>query len=492
MSVPGKLRRAAARGVAIARKARDLFPLTAKGVLLLGGSALALARYGLAKIDLLLLVIGAVGLGASALALVVVVAAAIVLFFSMRRLPEGAPITLTTGVPTRTGLTIRDAWFVPLLTIEWTWRAPDAEVRTDTEKGRVREWIRPRRRALATSVVRRFTVRDAWGLAEISFEREEPRDVRVVPAIGNLRNVPVVRALAGGDDFYDPLGSPQGDRADMRAYGPGDPVRLILWKVYAKSRDLVIRTPERARSPAQKTVAYVVAGPGDEPAAGAARAAVIGGSLGLSWRLGADGCDADATTASSADELFARSGNATPDQGGEGLAAFLARASAENGRASSRAVVFVPPRPGPWLERVIAAARAARPAGGAPPGMEILVCTDGVANEPPRPWWSRLLTAPPPFDAARAAQRDLSAVTTALSAAHVPVALVDRAAGRVYQDAFRRMAPASAQAKAPPPKIAAPPGSPAQASAAPAATSTSVPPPPGSPPAPPPTRTEAA
>ena len=460
MSVPAKLRRAWKKVAAAARKARDVFPLTAKGALLAGGSALALARYGLAKVDLLLLVVGGVGLGVSAIALLVVVPAALVLMLSLRRQPEGAPITLTTGVPTRTGFSIRSVWFVPLLTIEWTWETPDAEVRTDSEKGRTREWIRPRRRALVTEVVRRFKVRDAWGIAEVSFVRREPRNVRVVPAIGSLRNVPVVRALAGGDDFYDPLGSPQGDRADMRAYGPGDPVRLIVWKVYAKSRDLVVRTPERARSPTQKTVAFVVSGPGDEPAAGAARAAVVNGALGQSWRLGADGCDTDATTADGAEELFARSGNCDVERGGEGLATFLARAAAENGRGSTRAVVFVPPRPGAWIDRVIAAARAARPSAGSPSNLEILVCTDGVANEPPRSLWARLFTAPPPFDAARAAQRDLSAVTTALGAAHVPVALVDRAAGRVYHDAFRRQPaaatmPAAAGGKALPGAIAA-------------------------------------
>lgn len=442
MSVRSKLRRASSKAATAFRKARAGFPLTLKGVLLAGGSALVLARYGLAKIDLLLLVVGGVGLAIAALAVLVVVPAALVLMLALRRPPEGDPITLTTGVPTRTGFSIRDVWFVPLLTIEWTWLVPDAEVRTDTEKGRRREWIRPRRRALLTEVVRRFVVRDAWGIAEISFTRKEPRNVRVVPAIGALKNVPVVRALAGGDDFYDPLGAPQGDRADMRAYGPGDPVRLIVWKVYAKSRDLVVRTPERARSPTQKTVAFVVAGPGDEPAAGAARAAVVNGALGQSWRLGADACDTDATTSAAAEELFAKSGNAELDRGGEGLSAFLARAAGESGRgAAARAVVFVPPRPGPWIERVVAAARAARPSAGAPSNLEILVCTDGVATEPPRSWWSRLLTAPPPFDEARAAQRDLSAVTTALGAAHVPVSLVDRAAGKVFGDAFRRMQP---------------------------------------------------
>jgi len=444
MAVPITLRRAGKKIASALRTARNVFPLTVKGVLLLGGSGLALKWYGLAHIDLLLLVVGGVGLALGALAFLVVTPAAIVLFLSQRRPVEGLPLTLTTGFAARTGFTLRSVWFVPLLAIEWTWETPDAEVRTDSEQGRRREWIQPRRRALLDHVTRRFTVGDAWGLAKVSFARSEPRSVRIVPFVGALRGVPVVRALAGGDDFYDPLGAPQGDRADMRAYGPGDPVRLILWKVFAKSRALMVRTPERARSPTQKTVAYVVAGPGDEAAAGAARAAVQNGALGRAWRLGADGCDTDATTLEAAEELFARSGNAALERGGEGLAPFLDRVAGEGaGRAAARAVVFVPARPGPWMAHVVAAARSqkkAAGASGASSGIEILVCTDGVANEPVRSLWARLLTAPPPFDSARAAQRDLTAVTTALGAAHVPIVLIDRAAGRVYHNAFRRMA----------------------------------------------------
>jgi hypothetical protein len=99
----------------------------------------------------------------------------------------------------------------------------------------------------------------------------------------------------------------------------------------------------------------------------------------------------------------------------------------------------VPARPGPWVEKVVAAARAQKGAAGSPSGVEILVCTDGVVNEAPRSWWSRVLTAPAPFDSARAAQRELTKVTDALGAARVPVSLVDRASGRVFQNAFRRM-----------------------------------------------------
>src|SRR5262249_4155505 len=155
-----------------------------------------------------------------ALALLVITPAAIALAIALRNPPEGEALALQTGMPMPTGFSLRNPWFLPLLIVEWTWEAPDAEVRVKVEGGRRHEWIAPRRRALVEQVTRRITVRDVWGFAHVSFTRKEPRKVRVVPFVGALRNVPVVRALSGGDDFYDPLGAPQGDRADMRAYGP--------------------------------------------------------------------------------------------------------------------------------------------------------------------------------------------------------------------------------------------------------------------------------
>ena len=87
-------------------------------------------------------------------------------------------------------------------------------------------------------------------------------------------------------------------------------------------------------------------------------------------------------------------------------------------------------------------------------------------NEAPRSFWSRLLAAPPPFDTARAAQKELQKVTNALGAAHVPVSLVDRTADRVYQNAFRRVATTIA-AKGPVKAAGAPAATPAGVSALP-------------------------
>jgi len=244
----------------------------------------------------------------------------------------------------------------------------------------------------------------------------------------------------------------------MRAYAPGDPVRLVLWKVYARSRALVVRTPERARSPTRKTVAYVVAGPGDEAAAGAARAAMQSGAFGEAWWIGADGCDTDATTREGAEELLARSGNTAPEAGGSGLAAFLARRAGEAGSGGgARTVLFVPARPGPWVARVLEVLRR-QPRAAGPHPMSVLLCTDGIVHEPPPRWWRRwLLTAAAPADPAAASQRALAEVARALAAGRAPMSLVDRAIGRVYHHALGRVADAP---EAPAVSVSGPPGVP--------------------------------
>ena len=120
-------------------------------------------------------------------------------------------------------------------------------------------------------IVRRIEISDAFGLAKVALRATEERAVRSLPSVGALKQMSVVRSIASGEDMPFPGGQPEGERADLRRYVPGDPVRFVLWKVFAKSRQLVVRTPEQAISPARQTYAYVVAAEADEPAAGTAR-----------------------------------------------------------------------------------------------------------------------------------------------------------------------------------------------------------------------------
>jgi Protein of unknown function DUF58 len=431
----------AARLGPILRRVLDAFPITPAGLVVLGGAGISLGYYGLARIDLLLLVVGVVGLGLGAAAFLAVLLGVLVVRIRLRKGQGSDPLQLESGVPARTGFALGRLRAIPLVKLEWSWIAPAATVRARKEGGLLREEIVPLRRGLGERVVRRVVVSDAFGLCRVAFRSAEARSVRVIPGTGALRSVHVVRSIAAGEDTYDPAGSPEGERVDTRGYAPGDPMRFVLWKVYARSRQLVVRTPERAYSVARETLAYLVAGEGDEAAAGAARVAVEAGALGPTWVLGADGDARDARTVPEALDLLARSAAATPEEHGAGLGAFLKR----NVRgAAGRAVIFVPARPGPWIARVVAAIRA-RPqvsvAGSARRApLDVVVCSDGVDWDTSRSLLARLAFAgvkiPP--GSARASAADLTAVLAGLAPANARVLLVDRVTGRAHAESSRR------------------------------------------------------
>jgi len=108
------------------------------------------------------------------------------------------------------------------------------------------------------------------------------------------------------------------------------------------------------------------------------------------------------------------------------LGAFLGRVSKG---AGTRAVVFVPARPGPWIQRVAAAARGP---GGAYPRVDFVVCTDGIGERQHRSRLARAALSPPEEkQIVEALQEDLIAVVDALAQTGANVLVVDRPGGRL-------------------------------------------------------------
>ncbi|MBT3218404.1 MAG: DUF58 domain-containing protein [Proteobacteria bacterium] len=240
-----------------------------------------------------------------------------------------------------------------------------------------------------------------------------------------MENIHVVQGMAGGNALAHPEGSPTGDRMDMRRYGQGDPIRYVLWKVFAKSRVLMVRTPERAFSPAQQTVAFLVAAPGDQAAAGTTRVAISGGALGSDWLLGTDGCEGTARTHLAAMDLIVRSAATVEGNGGSGLSAFLHEAP----HGVRRAMVFVPGRPGPWLDKVV---RAARAHGNKE--LEFLICTDGIERKQLlKPVYRVLMRgAPPEVNRGPTSRAELASVVKSLGRCSSRIMVVDRKTGTLF------------------------------------------------------------
>jgi hypothetical protein len=411
----------ARRAWRVVRRALDKLPPTLLGLLVFAAGSAALLDYGLGRLDLVLLVCGAVALGVLGLLVLAVAVTGLVVFLQLRREAAGPPLRAEAGYPRRTGFTAPTLRLVPLLRCRWSWVEPaGVAVTTTLRGGRQSEVVTPAARLRAETIERRVVVEDVLGLAAVGWRHLQQAPLSVLPHVGQLRQMPVIRALSGGDDQPLPMGEPQGDRVDYRRYGPGDPLKTILWKTFARTRQVMVRTPERAIAPAQRTVVYLVAAPWDEPAAAAARVALETGVLGADGRFGTDGEPADGThDLERALEWIAASAGRR-ELAGAGLEAFL-RAAERHGRV--RGLVFVPAAPGPWLARVAAAAAGRRHM------LDVVVATDGVALRG-RGGGRRLLlrTAPPPA----LTRAELDETIRRLLRAGVEPLVVERPTGRVY------------------------------------------------------------
>lgn len=405
-------------------QAIGLFPPTVAGLLALAGSASVLVRYGIAQQDLVLLIVGGAGLALVGAALLLTVLAALSLAWRVRR-PEGVPVEAECGFPVRSGFRVADTW-LPYIDIGWEWVAPAAVVELVPDGWGRAERVILHERGEWDAIKRRFTVSDAFGLARIAFTATERRPVRALPAVGGLRHVPLSASLGAGDAFADPLGSPHGDLFDMRPYAPGDPIRRVLWKVYARTHELLVRIPERAVAPVPQTVAFLVGG--GEAAAGAARVAIESGALGGDFRFAADGIAAHTDTREGALDAVVRSGGAPPDAFGAGLQPFL-----DGSRGMRRAMVFAPATPGPWLDRAIAACAAWSDGEGV---VDVFLCADGIDRTPVRSAVSRALLAPPeaPKGPSPVRQADLDAVRRRLAGISARITIVDRHNGVIWRD----------------------------------------------------------
>lgn len=413
------------------RRAREWFVLTNLGVVVLAGALAAYFFFGVPRLDYAVQIVAVLAMALVVGAVFVVVVGALLTHFALKvRAREPADplyFEAVSGFANALSMPAR-RWF-PLLEVQWTWESPEGvEVERAQVEGTLLESVESPTRGYARAIRRRFVIEDGFGLARIVLRREEAREVKIVPWTGQLSRSPLLRSLASGDELPHPQGALEGDRVDMRRYVPGDPLRLALWKVYARTRVLMVRTPERAIAPAIRVAAYLVSAYGDEAPAAAARVAVEGGLLGERWVFGADGARRPALTSEEALQqiVASRSVRGTDEGEGAGLSHFLAAASESE---PARAVLFVPGREGPWVENVAEAIRRHRGHSS------VVLVVDGVTNDDERgpDRLSRLVRVPdddPSTDETVAPVSSLASIARHLVRAGAEVGAIDRMTGR--------------------------------------------------------------
>lgn len=371
---------------------RERSPLTMQGLAVILIALLALQRFGYGRMDLVVFALAVCALAIVSFSTIIVLLGGLILrnqimnHLEIRSLVQRKPerIRVEAGYPNDTGFTLHTMPWLPLIGVSWEVIYPDAIETRNLLSSDEQEWeeqIKPLRRCRSTRITRRFTVRDVLGFSRFSWRFTQDGELMALPQAGNIRALPLLRSLTAEDGIPDPGGNPEGDRMEIRPYVPGDSVRDIMWKVYARNRHLNVRLPERSVFHSNRTLAYLLSSPDDEAAAAVARVAVESGALGEDWLFGADGSEDATSKKSDALERIAQSralDGALPYR----LDAFLQQ---HGGQGSVHCIVFAGANSAPWLNQLRATTGRFRVR------FSVVLATDGFQDDQAPPLLHRVL-----------------------------------------------------------------------------------------------------
>ncbi len=395
-----------------------LFPLTLPGSLLLALSLYLYWIYGQEQADFFLLAASLFLLAVLALSsLTLLIALSRLLLYLRRRPPElerGAEV----GISIETGAEFPSFESWPLIQLRLSWDEP-RQVELSLEGGRERVICKERGRW--TLIRRRLSLEDIFGLCAFSFPRSQEVNLRVAPASQEM-SMQVSLRHSSGEGYSHPAGELVGERVEMRRYAAGDPLRFLLWKTYARSRKLLVRSPERAISPQPSTVAFFIAGAEDEPSASTARAFLDQGLLGEDYLFSADGGEALAQEREAAVDQIIDSVKHRA-RGGEELGRLLSEV--DPGQLQN-CVFFLPSKPGVWMNRLL------RFAGSLPVPPTLVLTVDGRLEQDERGRLGRWLFQPPERDPSMAR---LPKLYDELRRIGGPVRIIHRSSGRLMEAA---------------------------------------------------------
>lgn len=295
----------------ILQKIWGFIPLTPAGFILLGAGFLLRHYYVFKKQDFLLLVLctGIFIVLVLSLFQLLLTLMGFFLTYKKQTLGEVAGVTHQEVI---TNFKIKRLFFTPSIEAQVFWKQPANVFVTLTRKrGYYHESIVAKKRIEAQSITRQVRYRDLLGLVKFYFEFKTPQKIWIRPAAIKSPSPDTLKLFSVGDEFSHPEGAPVGDFVEMRRYTHGDPVKRILWKSYAKTRKLLVRTEEKAISQRKKTYAYLITGNQDEPAAQTAWMALEKDLLGMDFVFATDGTHTPTKNKEEAFKLVVSSSNAT-------------------------------------------------------------------------------------------------------------------------------------------------------------------------------------
>lgn len=236
----------------IGRSLIGLFPLTLQGILTLFVTAIALSVFGYGAMDLVVFALAICALAILVFSLFCAVLSGVVMQRRVSKLIRNNEagidsIKLECGFPNESGFTLPALNFLPLIRLDWRVVYPDqmqTRIRQPNDRQLVEELV-PSRRCLTDHVTRQFTVSDVLGFCRFSWRQNQQIQCLALPQTNTMKSMPLLRSMTAEDGIPNPAGAPEGDRMEIRRYAPGDSVRDIMWKAYARSGQLNVRLAER-------------------------------------------------------------------------------------------------------------------------------------------------------------------------------------------------------------------------------------------------------
>ena len=422
---------------------RERFPLTTQGLAVLLIAILALQRFAYGRMDLVVFALAVCALAIVCFSTVIVLLGGLILRHQIRHqlemealLRRHTPrIKVEAGYPNETGFRLSTMPWLPLIGVSWEVVYPDAiqsRNRLSEDETHWEEEIRPSKRCHTKEITRRYTVRDVLGFSRFSWRFTQEGELLALPQSGNIKSLPLLRSLTAEDGIPDPGGNPEGDRMEIRPYVPGDSVRNIMWKVYARNRLLNVRLAERSVFHSSRTLAYMLSSEHDEAAAAVARVALESGALGEDWLFGADGSTQSTQSIEEALELIAGS-RALAQPLPYGLDNFL---TMHAGQSSVHCIIFAGAHMSPSLDRFRASISRFNVR------FSIVLATDGLVSEAPTSSWKRLLlradkAESTPQEGTQIA--DLSSLLTQVGQLVESTLVVDRQTGQSFDKRLNRL-----------------------------------------------------
>ena len=416
------------------------FPLTLQGTIVLLISTTCLKVYGYDSMDLVIFSLAICAIVILIFCLFCVMIGGLIIQKKIgKKIDSGAynsdPVSVEVGFPNETGFAVSSLKFLPLVKMNWKIAYPDKiETRIRTLKETtLSEEIVPSQRCMVKHVTREFMLFDVLEFCRYSWFQSQPQNFTALPQVNTLRTIPQLRSLNAEDGVSNPSGKPEGDRMEIRRYAPGDSIRDVMWKVYAKTRQLNVRLAEKSVSQDTQTIAYLLSSERDEAAAAIARMAIETGALGEDWTFGADGSDLPCKDLNSALDAVAKS-RAIEAPHEYGLDKFLQSAI---DKSSAYCIIFAAAEVAPWLPKILETVHRLSS------GFSIVLATDGFTEQNERKIWENFLFKHDTLSKIKysrgSPKSDILQLLTQLKQRVESIVVIDRQSGQGFDHLLRRI-----------------------------------------------------